>query len=161
MAATFGAATQATFTAMVFVFELTRDYDVVLPLMLATVVADLVYSSVVADSLMTEKLRRRGLLLGRHYGVDPFTTARVRDVMSTDDVVPPATSTVDPMDSTQTALRIMVDEHVDEVAVVQDGVVVGRCTLRDLLGGPAPPLRAGAAPARVQAATRSEGAAAR
>ena len=37
MAATFGAATQATFTAIVFVFELTRDYDVVLPLMLATV----------------------------------------------------------------------------------------------------------------------------
>ena len=42
MAATFGAATRATLTAMVFVFELTRDYNVILPLMLATVVADLV-----------------------------------------------------------------------------------------------------------------------
>ena len=36
MAATFGSATRAPFTAIVFVFELTRDYNVVLPLMLAT-----------------------------------------------------------------------------------------------------------------------------
>ncbi|MBI5089651.1 MAG: chloride channel protein, partial [Actinobacteria bacterium] len=94
MAATFGAATQATFTAIVFVFELTRDYDVVLPLMLATVVADIVYSAVNDDSLMTEKLRRRGLHVGRHYGVDPFSTARVSDIMTTDVVTMPASATV-------------------------------------------------------------------
>lgn len=74
MAATFGAATQATFTAIVFVFELIRDYEVILPLMLATVIADLVYSTVNEDSLMTEKLRRRGLRIGRHYGIDPSPT---------------------------------------------------------------------------------------
>ena len=33
MAATFGAATRAPFAAIVFVFELTRDYDAILPLM--------------------------------------------------------------------------------------------------------------------------------
>jgi H+/Cl- antiporter ClcA/predicted transcriptional regulator len=82
MAATFGAAAQATFTAIVFVFELTRDYDVILPLMLATVIADIVYSAVNHDSLMTEKLRRRGLLVGRHYGVDPFSSAVVGDIMT-------------------------------------------------------------------------------
>jgi H+/Cl- antiporter ClcA len=84
MAATFGAATRATFTSIVFVFELTRDYDVILPLMLATVIADLVYSAVNEDSLMTEKLRRRGLRIGRHYGVDPFTTASVTQIMSSE-----------------------------------------------------------------------------
>ena len=42
MAATFGAAARAPFAAIVFVFELTRDYDAILPLMLATVLADLV-----------------------------------------------------------------------------------------------------------------------
>ena len=45
MAATFGAATRATFTAIVFVFELTQDYNVIVPLMLATVLADLVVLS--------------------------------------------------------------------------------------------------------------------
>ncbi len=93
MAATFGAATQATFTAIVFVFELTRDYDVVLPLMLATVLADIVYSAFNDNSLMTEKLRRRGLHVGRHYGVDPFSSARVADIMTSAVItIPRATS---------------------------------------------------------------------
>jgi H+/Cl- antiporter ClcA/predicted transcriptional regulator len=83
MAATFGAATNATLTAIVFVFELTRDYNVVLPLMLATAIADLVYSAVNSDSLMTEKLRRRGLLIGRHYGIDPFASVHARQIMTT------------------------------------------------------------------------------
>ena len=61
MAATFGAATRAPFAAIVFVFELTRDYDAILPLMLATVLAELVARATLADSLMTEKLARRGL----------------------------------------------------------------------------------------------------
>jgi H+/Cl- antiporter ClcA/CBS domain-containing protein len=94
MAATFGASTQATFTAIVFVFELTRDYEVILPLMLATVIADLVYSAVNEDSLMTEKLRRRGLHVGRHYGVDPFTSTAVADIMTTEVVTVDAGATV-------------------------------------------------------------------
>lgn len=188
MAATFGAATQATFAAIVFVFELTGDYNVILPLMLATVVADLVYSAVNRDSLMTEKLRRRGLNLGRHYGVDPFTRARVADIMSTDvetvsqsatfgeararfdvhghgaypivdgprlvgiitrgdalgddcddeqPVIDCATNhvvTVAPTDTAQTALRIIVDEQIEHLPVVDgDHHLVGICTRTDLL----------------------------
>lgn len=188
MAATFGAATQATFTAIVFVFELTRDYDVIVPLMLATVIADLVYSAVNDDSLMTEKLRRRGLLIGRHYGVDPFTSVRVGEIMSTDVQTLPHTATtgdarrlfaggghsgypivedgrvvgivtrgdvlreadvgdlplldhaarqvvtVQPSDTAQTALRTMVDEHIEHLPVVDGGgALVGICTRTDLL----------------------------
>jgi H+/Cl- antiporter ClcA len=187
MAATFGAATQATFTAIVFVFELTRDYDVILPLMLATVIADLVYSAVNEDSLMTEKLRRRGLHVGRHYGVDPFSSATVADIMSTTVDTLPATTTVGatrerfasgghgaypvldgdrlvgivargdllrddcddderlvdhastqvvtvaPTDRAQVALRIMVDEAIEHVPVVDGDRLVGICTRTDLL----------------------------
>jgi CIC family chloride channel protein len=188
MAATFGAATQATFTAIVFVFELTRDYDVILPLMLASVLADLVYSAVNEDSLMTEKLRRRGLRIGRHYGVDPFSSAHVVDIMTTAVETLPATATIGeararfdggghgaypivdgdrvvgivargdvlrdecpddealldhattdvvtvlPSDSAQKALRVMVDERVEHVPVVDsDGHLVGICTRTDLL----------------------------
>jgi H+/Cl- antiporter ClcA len=189
MAATFGAATQATFTAIVFVFELTRDYEVILPLMLASVLADLVYSAVNEDSLMTEKLRRRGLRIGRHYGMDPFTHARVVDIMTPEVETLPAGATVGaararfaagghgaypivdrdrrivgiiargdilrddcpdehPLlehatrevvnvrasDPTQAALRVMVDEHVEHVPVVDDSHgLVGICTRTDLL----------------------------
>jgi len=94
MAATFGAATRATFTAMVFVFELTRDYRVILPLMLATVVADLVAGALMRDSIMTEKLSRRGLRVRTDYEVDPFRTVLVRALMTTDVQTLPADATV-------------------------------------------------------------------
>ena len=126
MAATFGAATQATFTSIVFVFELTRDYDVMLPLMLASVVADLVYSSLCDDSLMTEKLRRRGLRIGRHYGVDPFTTVLVASIMTTD------VETLDVTATTGEARRRLASGH-GAFPVVADGRVVGIVSRGDLL----------------------------
>jgi CBS domain-containing protein len=188
MAATFGAATRATFTSIVFVFELTRDYNVILPLMLATVIADLVYSAVNEDSLMTEKLRRRGLRIGRHYGVDPFTTATVGQIMTAEVQSLDETATVgdararfangghgaypivaggrlvgivsrgdvlredcdddegliehasrDVMtvaagDSAEAVVRVMLEERVEHVPVVDgDGTLVGICTRSDLL----------------------------
>jgi len=94
MAATFGASTRATFTAIVFTFELTRDYQVVVPLMLATVLADLVFNALSEHSIMTEKLSHRGLRIGRHFGVDPFTTCPVSRIMSSPVATLPATTTV-------------------------------------------------------------------
>ncbi len=127
MAATFGAATQATFTAIVFVFELTRDYSVILPLMLATVIADLVYSAVNEDSLMTEKLRRRGLHIGRHYAVDPFTSAKVGEIMST------AVQTLPPdMPVAQVRERFASGGH-SAYPIVDGGRVVGIVARGDLL----------------------------
>ena len=83
MAAVFGAGARATFASMVFVFEVTRDYQIILPLMLATVVADIVASSLMRDSLMTEKLSRRGLRVHAEYEVDVFRTTPVAEVMTT------------------------------------------------------------------------------
>jgi CIC family chloride channel protein len=84
MAATFGAATRAPFTSIVFVFELTGDYQVILPLMLATVVADLVAASLMTESLMTEKLARRGLTVRGDYEVDLMRTTAVGRIMTAD-----------------------------------------------------------------------------
>src|SRR5205085_2474325 len=79
MAATFGSATRAPFTAIVFVFELTRDYNVVLPLMLASVMASLVAAAFLTDSIMTEKLTRRGVRAGGELHVDVLRTTVVGD----------------------------------------------------------------------------------
>ena len=94
MAATFGAATRATFTAIVFVFELTRDYDVILPLMLATVVADLVAGVAHARQHHDREAHRRGLRVHTDYEVDPFRTVPVADVMTTDVETLPANATL-------------------------------------------------------------------
>jgi CIC family chloride channel protein len=82
MAATFGASTRATFTAIVFLFELTRDYQIIVPMMLAAVVADLIAGALMRETLMTEKLFRRGLRVSTEYEVDVLRTTLVADVMS-------------------------------------------------------------------------------
>ena len=74
MAATFGAATRAPFAAIVFVFELTRDYNAILPLMLATVLAEIVTRVTLRDSLMTEKLSRRRVSVPGDYGPTSWRT---------------------------------------------------------------------------------------
>jgi CIC family chloride channel protein len=60
MGAVVGAATNAPITAILIVFEMTNDYGIVIPLMLATVVATVVARHVEPDSLYSGWLRRRG-----------------------------------------------------------------------------------------------------
>jgi H+/Cl- antiporter ClcA/predicted transcriptional regulator len=134
MAATFGASTRATFTAIVFVFELTRDYQVVIPVMLATVLADLVFNAVSEHSIMTEKLGRRGLRVGRHYGVDPLTTASVRRIMTSPVITLPASATV--ADARQ---RFLQEGHGGYPVVDDDDQVIGIVTRGDVLGDDAAP----------------------
>lgn len=83
MAATFGAASRATLASIIFVFELTQDYQVILPLMIATVLADLVYNTANRDSIMTDKLAKRGISVGRDYEADLFRTTLVSRLMTT------------------------------------------------------------------------------
>ena len=60
MGAVFGAASRATFSFIIFAFEITRDYNAVLPLMLVAVIADGVAMLFMpSSSIMTEKLARR------------------------------------------------------------------------------------------------------
>jgi CIC family chloride channel protein len=84
MAAVFGSATRATFASIVFLFELTGDYRIILPLMLATVIASLVARALSPESLMTEKLSRRGLRVHGDLEVDLLRTTSVADVMTHD-----------------------------------------------------------------------------
>jgi CIC family chloride channel protein len=63
MGAVFAAATRATLTAIVMIFELTGDYKFILPLMFATVIADMVTFLAYEDTIYTKKLRRKGLHL--------------------------------------------------------------------------------------------------
>jgi len=84
MAAVFGAASRATFAFIVFAFEITRDYNAILPLMLACVIADLIGLRYLRSSIMTEKLARRGLFVPGEYAVGVLEMVRVGEVMRTD-----------------------------------------------------------------------------
>ncbi len=81
MAALFGAAARAPFTFIIFAFELTRDYDSVLPLMLVVAIAHFVALLFMENSILTEKLARRGLKVHQEYEVDVFQQVTVDKAM--------------------------------------------------------------------------------
>jgi CIC family chloride channel protein len=94
MGAVFGAASRATFTFIIFAFEITRDYNSVLPLMLVCVIADGIAMFFTQTSIMTEKLARRGLHIHQDYEPDVLQSVQVSETMSTDVSTIPETLTV-------------------------------------------------------------------
>ncbi|MFB7509647.1 chloride channel protein [Streptomyces broussonetiae] len=61
MGATFAGAARAPITAVVILFELTGEYSIILPLMLAIVLATATSHLLSRDTIYTLKLRRRGI----------------------------------------------------------------------------------------------------
>src|SRR5579864_4821272 len=91
MGAVFGAASRATFSFIIFAFEITRDYNSVLPLMLVSVIADGIAMLFMPNSsIMTEKLARRGLRVHQDYEADALTQATVGETMEQELPVIPA-----------------------------------------------------------------------
>jgi CBS domain-containing protein len=85
MGAVFGAAARATFSFIIFAFEITRDYNSVLPLMLVAVIADGIAMLLMPkSSIMTEKLARRGLRVHQDYEADVLVQAIVSETMDND-----------------------------------------------------------------------------
>jgi CBS domain-containing protein len=85
MGAVFGAASRATFSFIIFAFEITRDYNSVLPLMLVAVIADgIAMLFMPRSSIMTEKLARRGLQVHQDYEADVLTQVTVAETMEKD-----------------------------------------------------------------------------
>jgi CIC family chloride channel protein len=82
MGAVFGAASRATFAFIIFAFEITRDYNSVLPLMLVSVIADGISMLLMPRaSIMTEKLARRGLRIHQEYEADVLHSTTVSETM--------------------------------------------------------------------------------
>jgi CIC family chloride channel protein len=61
MGAVFASAARAPITAVLIIFELTGDYRVILPLMIAVVIATTVSNAITSETIYTLKLRRRGI----------------------------------------------------------------------------------------------------
>jgi H+/Cl- antiporter ClcA/CBS domain-containing protein len=83
MSALFGAAARAPFTAFVFAFELTGDTQAIIPLMIAGATADVSCRFFLKQSIMTERLTRRGLHVPTDYEADPLRQISVGAAMST------------------------------------------------------------------------------
>lgn len=94
MGAILGGTMRSPFTGVVFAVELTHDINVVLPLLLASVVAHAFTVLTLKRSILTEKVARRGYHLSREYSVDPLEILFVREVMRSDIAAIPADTPV-------------------------------------------------------------------
>ncbi|MDP8999185.1 MAG: chloride channel protein [Myxococcota bacterium] len=90
MGAILGGTMRSPFTGVVFVFELTHDVNVLLPLFVAVVCAHGVTVLLLRRSILTEKVSRRGYHLSREYATDPLEILFAREVMNTDVAAIPA-----------------------------------------------------------------------
>lgn len=82
MAAVFAAAANAPISAILFLFELTGDYKIILPLMAAVIIAYLVIRGLSPESIYTLKLVRRGHGIQSHKRSDLLEYIVVEEAMS-------------------------------------------------------------------------------
>jgi chloride channel protein, CIC family len=103
MGAMVGGSTSAAMTAIVMIFEMTRDYNIIVPLVLAVALAVGVRRALVTSDIYTIKLRKRGHPIPTDRTTNMFLVQPVTDVMSTRFVVLPATASVaDVLDQVET-----------------------------------------------------------
>jgi CIC family chloride channel protein len=82
MAAVFAGAARAPFTAILIVFEMTDDYQLIIPLMASVIVSLIIAERLHRESIYTLKLTRRGIHLRRGRDLDVMETVRVDEVMA-------------------------------------------------------------------------------
>ncbi|MBN1964154.1 MAG: chloride channel protein [Anaerolineae bacterium] len=127
MAAFFAGTAHAPATAILILFEMTGDYNIILPLMFATVISLIVSRTVEPESIYTGKLAKRGIRLRYGRDVDLMEGVTVGEVMDTQyDTVPP-TMTV--MDLIETFERT---HHHGFPVVDENEKLVGIVTVTDL-----------------------------
>ena len=81
MAAMVAGGTGAVMTAVVMVFEMTRDYSIVIPMIIAVAVAVAVRRLVTVDSLYTIKLVKRGHFIPQALQSNLFLVRRAAEIM--------------------------------------------------------------------------------
>lgn len=137
MAAMFAGASRALLASVVFAFEATRQPLGLLPLLAGCSAAWLAAGLLARESIMTEKIARRGVRVPAEYAADPLSRIHVRDVVHTPAQVLQGDTSVD-------AVRLWLSTHGPGTGhqgypvVDADGALLGVVTLRDLQPGSDP-----------------------
>src|SRR5205814_641480 len=93
MGAILGGTMRSPLTGVIFALELTHDVNMLVPLMLAVIVAHGFTVLTLRRSILTEKVSRRGFHLSREYAIDPLEIIFAREVARNGVVALPADAT--------------------------------------------------------------------
>jgi CIC family chloride channel protein len=140
MGAILGGTMRSPLTGVIFALELTHDINVLLPLLVASVIAHAFTVLVLKRSILTEKVARRGYHLSREYAVDPLEILFVRDAMRTNLVAFPSGSTLEEARTILSANHGPRGQHLYPVLSEDRGLrgVITRNDLRKWLDDPHP-----------------------
>jgi CIC family chloride channel protein len=127
MGAVFAGTIRAPLTAILILFEITRDYDMILPLMFACVLSNVMSNALYPESIFTEGLRRKGFKIRKGREVDIMSSMFVKDAMITD------VQTVSEEKSVKDLTALMqISRHVGFPVLDSRGKLSGIITLSDL-----------------------------
>ncbi|MFX0055299.1 MAG: chloride channel protein [Promethearchaeota archaeon] len=127
MAALFAGSGRAPITCIVMVMEMTSDYSMILPLMIAVSTSFLVASSIEEESIYSLKLSRRGVKLRRGSYIGALREIKAGQVMTK---IPTALA---PGMTKEEVLKIVDDtQHTKFPVVNGEGRVVGTLITEDL-----------------------------
>jgi CIC family chloride channel protein len=130
MAAMMGGTMRSPLTGILFAVELTGDFALLEPLLLATGAAYAVTVLLLKRSILTEKIARRGQHVVREYSIDPFELLRVAEVMVSKVDTLPSAMKIDE------ALAFFADgthRHKSYPILDAQGIVVGMVSRADVL----------------------------
>ena len=94
MGAIVGGATGASMTAIVMIFEMTRDYNVIVPLVLAVALATGIRRALIAENIYTIKLRHRGRPIPTIRHTNMYLVRQARELMNRDFIVLPIATSI-------------------------------------------------------------------
>jgi chloride channel protein, CIC family len=94
MGALVGGGTGASMTAIVMIFEMTRDYNVIVPLVLAVALATGTRRALITENIYTIKLRHRGKPIPVNRHTNMYLVRQARELMNKDFTVLPITTPI-------------------------------------------------------------------
>jgi CIC family chloride channel protein len=119
MAAMVGASTGGVMTAIVMIFEMTRDYAIIVPVIVAVAVAAGVRRALIGETIYTVKLRHRGHRIPKERHINLYLVQQAQDVMERRfHLVNAGTSLKD-------ALSGDADDDLRAIVVEREGRLVG------------------------------------
>ncbi len=89
MAGGIAGATHAPITAILLVFELTKDYKIILPLMFTAVVSSTISSSIFEYSIYTLELKLKGIILREGHEVNILKGLKVKELITKNCIILP------------------------------------------------------------------------
>lgn len=130
MGALLGGSLRAPVTAVILLFELTGDYRIILPLMLAAGVSYLMGTRISPDSIYTQVLTARGINLEAGRNANLLRAITVAEAMTAPVI------TVRPSDTLEQVIRLLQSTRHSGFPVVEGDRVVGVITLNDIRATP-------------------------